>query len=88
MLNTHLMHVLNLFICLTYDCVKHMFKICLTCVDIFLCTIRFFLFLKHNKIRVYIVVCSVQEMIDGADRDGDGEVNEHEFLRMMKKTYT
>ena len=47
----------------------------------------FFLFLKHNKIRVYIV-CSLQEMIDGADRDGDGEVNEHEFLRMMKKTYT
>lgn len=28
-----------------------------------------------------------KEMIDGADRDGDGEVNEHEFLRMMKKTY-
>ncbi|KAJ3588594.1 hypothetical protein NHX12_012186 [Muraenolepis orangiensis] len=28
----------------------------------------------------------LQEMIDEADRDGDGEVNEHEFLRIMKKT--
>ena len=28
----------------------------------------------------------VQEMIDEADRDGDGEVNEQEFLRIMKKT--
>jgi len=25
-------------------------------------------------------------MIDEADMDGDGEVNESEFLRMMKKT--
>lgn len=28
----------------------------------------------------------VQEMIDEADKDGDGEVNESEFLRIMKKT--
>uniref|UniRef100_A0A2I3HKX6 EF-hand domain-containing protein n=1 Tax=Nomascus leucogenys TaxID=61853 RepID=A0A2I3HKX6_NOMLE len=28
----------------------------------------------------------LQEMIDEADRDGDGEVNEEEFLRMMRKT--
>uniref|UniRef100_A0A8C3W5F9 Centrin 1 n=1 Tax=Catagonus wagneri TaxID=51154 RepID=A0A8C3W5F9_9CETA len=28
----------------------------------------------------------LQEMIDEADRDGDGEVNEEEFLRVMKKT--
>ena len=28
----------------------------------------------------------IQEMIDEADRDGDGEVNEDEFLRIMKKT--
>lgn len=28
----------------------------------------------------------LQEMIDEADRDGDGEVDEHEFLRIMKKT--
>lgn len=28
----------------------------------------------------------LQEMIDEADRDGDGEVNEDEFLRLMKKT--
>lgn len=27
-----------------------------------------------------------QEMIDEADRDGDGEINEQEFLRIMKKT--
>ena len=30
--------------------------------------------------------CSLQEMIDEADRDGDGEVNEEEFFRIMKKT--
>ncbi|KAL5253028.1 hypothetical protein ACHWQZ_G015701 [Mnemiopsis leidyi] len=28
----------------------------------------------------------LQEMIDEADRDGDGEINEGEFLRIMKKT--
>merc|ERR1711907_769990 len=28
----------------------------------------------------------LQEMIDEADRDGDGELNEEEFLRIMKKT--
>lgn len=28
----------------------------------------------------------LQEMIDEADRDGDGEVNQQEFLRIMKKT--
>ena len=28
----------------------------------------------------------LQEMIDEADKDGDGEVNEAEFLRIMKKT--
>ena len=28
----------------------------------------------------------LQEMIDEADMDGDGEVNESEFLRIMKKT--
>merc|ERR1711933_456885 len=28
----------------------------------------------------------LQEMIDEADRDGDGQVSEEEFLRMMKKT--
>merc|ERR1712018_933128 len=27
----------------------------------------------------------LQEMIDEADRDGDGEINEGEFLRIMKK---
>merc|ERR1712243_384161 len=28
----------------------------------------------------------LQEMIDEADRDGDGQVNQDEFLRIMKKT--
>lgn len=28
----------------------------------------------------------LQEMIDEADRDGDGEINEADFLRIMKKT--
>ncbi|XP_034453420.1 caltractin [Hippoglossus hippoglossus] len=28
----------------------------------------------------------LREMIDEADRDGDGEVNQQEFLRIMKKT--
>uniref|UniRef100_A0A8C7LGS0 Centrin 1 n=2 Tax=Oncorhynchus TaxID=8016 RepID=A0A8C7LGS0_ONCKI len=28
----------------------------------------------------------LQEMIEEADRDGDGEVNQGEFLRIMKKT--
>lgn len=29
----------------------------------------------------------LQEMIDEADRDGDGEINEEDFLRIMKKVY-
>lgn len=28
----------------------------------------------------------LQEMIDEADRDGDGEISQDEFLRIMKKT--
>ena len=37
--------------------------------------------------RVHLVTLhALQEMIDEADRDGDGEVNEEEFFRIMKKT--
>lgn len=28
----------------------------------------------------------LQEMIDEADRDGDGEISEEDFIRIMKKT--
>jgi len=28
----------------------------------------------------------LQEMIDESDRDGDGEISQEEFLRIMKKT--
>ena len=36
----------------------------------------------------FLLTCDgcIQEMIDEADRDGDGEVNEEEFFRIMKKT--
>lgn len=33
-----------------------------------------------------LMVPFLQEMIEEADRDGDGEVNQQEFLRIMKKT--
>ena len=33
-----------------------------------------------------LMTCLFQEMIDEADRDGDGEINQEEFLRIMKKT--
>ena len=39
-----------------------------------------------NIRRGLITSGELQEMIDEADRDGDGEVNEEEFLRIMKKT--
>jgi centrin-1 len=28
----------------------------------------------------------LQEMIDEADRDGDGEIGEEDFIRIMKKS--
>ena len=28
----------------------------------------------------------IQEMIEEADRDGDGEISEDEFMRIMRKT--
>lgn len=35
---------------------------------------------------IFSVLFFLQEMIDEADRDGDGEIDEQEFLRIMKKT--
>mgnify|MGYP001275338261 CR=1 FL=1 len=41
-----------------------------------------------NILRLHLSECFYffQEMIDEADRDGDGEVSQDEFLRIMKKT--
>jgi EF hand len=36
--------------------------------------------------RAHLWELELQEMIDEADRDGDGEVNEEEFIRIMRKT--
>ena len=56
-------------------CLSHVqiscWSVCLLCVVVFLTAPCF---------------SSSQEMIEEADRDGDGEVNEQEFLRVMKKT--
>lgn len=43
---------------------------------------------RYQSLFVVIHLCLIcaQEMIDEADRDGDGEVNEEEFFRIMKKT--
>lgn len=39
------------------------------------------------SLQIFYYFCdSLQEMIDEADRDGDGEINEQEFLKIMKKT--
>lgn len=38
------------------------------------------------SIHVNNFISVFQEMIDEADRDGDGEINQDEFLRIMKKT--
>lgn len=37
---------------------------------------------------IFFIVLTVltQEMIDEADKDGDGEVSQEEFLQIMKKT--
>ena len=41
----------------------------------------------QNILRLHLLECVfLQEMIDEADRDGDGEVSQDEFLRIMKKT--
>ena len=37
-------------------------------------------------VALLLVCVGLQEMIDEADKDGDGEVSETEFLRIMKKT--
>lgn len=43
--------------------------------------------LQVNRILTFsFLTFFLKEMIDEADRDGDGEINEQEFLRIMKKT--
>ena len=42
--------------------------------------------MKTSESEYDIVIMIPQEMIDEADRNGDGEVNQDEFLRIMKKT--
>ena len=42
--------------------------------------------MKTSESEYDIVNMIPQEMIDEADRNGDGEVNQDEFLRIMKKT--
>ena len=57
-----------------------------------LCASQIIFFLTHNAIyRVAnelgenLTDEELQEMIDEADRDGDGLINEDEFFRVMKK---
>ena len=49
-----------------------------------ICFTSLMLVFKRNISMVYSYC--FQEMIDEADRDGDGEINQEEFLRIMKKT--
>lgn len=42
--------------------------------------------LEVMRLRMLFSSVFFQEMIDEADRDGDGEINQEEFLRIMKKT--
>ena len=49
-----------------------------------ICFTSLMLVFKRNISMVYSYC--FQEMIDEADRNGDGEVDEDEFLRIMKKT--
>lgn len=42
--------------------------------------------MQGSAVRHLTLLPCLQEMIDEADRDGDGEVNEEEFIRIMKKT--
>lgn len=51
-------------------------------------TVRIAVYSPGSDIQSSVVLrlLCFQEMIDEADRDGDGEINEEEFLRIMKKT--
>ena len=42
--------------------------------------------IHHTLYTSILPLVTLQEMIDEADKDGDGEVSEAEFLRIMKKT--
>ena len=70
--------------CLTV-CLSTCLTVCLsTCLSVCLSTC---LFLHDSYIIIEIhITLFLQEMIDEADKDGDGEVSEAEFLRIMKKT--
>jgi hypothetical protein len=49
-------------------------------VDLILLAILF-----SNRFLNFLVFLSLQEMVDEADRDGDGVINEEEFYRVMRK---
>ena len=40
----------------------------------------------NRKMNIIIYNKELQEMIEEADRDGDGEIGEDDFLKIMKKT--
>ena len=61
--------------------VNHIVYSCIIMKADYLVTLLLYLWIALSGILTVL-----QEMIDEADRDGDGEVNEQEFLRIMKKT--
>ena len=60
---------------------KHNLKFGFECV--FECSFISSLF---SRFHVSYLPFILQEMLDEADHDGDGEINKEEFLKMMQKT--